>query len=83
MKLLRVVTEINNGKRYERRFTHQVVETDDDYKSLERDLRMTAGSYGENSFSFNIEEENIEEITIDELKGLTLREVKKLLDSLT
>jgi hypothetical protein len=65
------------------RSEHVIVETTKEAEELKQNLKEKRNRYRSQdfySYSFFVEEVDINEVKIDELKGLTLKEVKRLLN---
>lgn len=63
---------------------HVIVDTMEEAGKLEEELKAKKNHYRSNDFyyyDFTVEVVDINEVKIDELKGLTLKEVKMLLES--
>jgi hypothetical protein len=61
---------------------HRIIESENEIEDIKNELRMTKErlpSY----YDYCIAVEDLEEVKIDELRGLTLREVKMLLEFIT
>lgn len=81
MILVRVEVERMNDTHIEHKIVHSESEIEDIKDELEMTKKRLYSSDGfVGYYSYYVSTEDIESIKIDELKGLTLKQVKQLLD---